>query len=105
MKLKKLKLLSIFLLLLFVGAGCQKDEIEYADESIIVSNHPGFFVYKTNINYLNKVWVQITPDGNLNGILSLTRNDNNLVIDREGNIMPSYRHLLKSGYIVGDAHL
>ncbi len=101
---KFLKLSTVVLLLIFIGTSCQKDEFEYADESIIISNHPGVFVYKTSFDYLDKVWIQVTPDGNLNRILSLTTDDNNLVIDKEGNITPKYRHLLKSGYIVGDAH-
>ncbi len=104
MKPKIIKLSAVFLLLLFLGAGCQKDEIEFADESIVVSNHPGVFVYKTNDDYLDKVWIQITPEGELNQILALDRNDSNIEINKNGNVMPRYRHLLKSGYIVGDAH-
>lgn len=104
MKPKILKLGTIVLLLLFAGAGCQKDVINYDDESITVSNNPGVFVYKTKDSYMDKVWVQITPEGELNQILALDRKDTNIEIDKDDNVIPLYRHLLKSGYVVGDAH-
>jgi hypothetical protein len=101
MKPKILKLNVIALLFLFFGASCQKDELEYADESIIVSNNPGVSVYKMNLDYLDKVRVEVTTEG-LNKVLALDdKNLDSYNIDSKGNLMPKYRHLLKSGYIVG----
>ena len=101
MKPKILKLSSIALLFLFIGAACQKDEMQYADESIVVSNNPGVSVYKMNLNYMDKVIVEVTPEG-LNKVLALDdKTLDSYHIDSKGNLMPKYRHLLKSGYIVG----
>lgn len=104
MKSKILKLCTAVLLFLFFGAGCQKDEFEYADEDIILSSNPGFFVFKTKNNYKDKIWVQITPEGLLNAIPTLTGDTPNIKIDKEGNVSRTNLYLLKSGYIVGPAH-
>jgi hypothetical protein len=105
MKPKILKLSSVFLLLLFMGVSCQKDEIEYADENVVVYNNPGFHVYKTKANYFDKVWVEVTSDGKLNKILIIDEKNVHLnyKLDKNGELQPTYRHLLKSGYIVGGA--
>ena len=100
MKTKKIKLLTIFLFLLFMGASCQKDETELADESIEISTFPGIAVYKTNGSYLNNISVQITPEGKLNAIPAYTLSDPRIVVDRKGNIKVNFRWLLKSGFIV-----
>ena len=101
MKTILFKISIIFLLLSLMGAGCQKDEIEYADESIVVSNNPGVSVYKMNLNYLDKVFVEVTPEG-LNKVLALDdKTLDSYTMDSKGKLMPKYRHLLKSGYIVG----
>ena len=97
-----LNLTTVVLLLLFTGASCQKDEMEYADENIVVSNRPCVFIFKTKDNYSDKIWVQITPEGNLNRIPVL--NKQNYDIDKNGKLKPKYRYILKSGYMVGDAH-
>ncbi len=101
MKLKVLKLCTAALFLLFIGTSCEKYELDYADESIVVSNNPGVTVYKMNLDYLDKVRVEVTPEG-LNKVLALDdKNLYNYNMDSKGNLMPKYRHLLKSGYIVG----
>lgn len=104
MKSKILKLCPVVVLLLFLGASCQNDDIEYADESIVVSNHPGIFVFKTKDNYSDKIWVQITPEGALNAIPVLTEETQNMYIDKNGNVNRTRWFLLKSGYIIGPAH-
>lgn len=45
MKSKIFRLCPVVLLFLFLGASCQKDDFEYADESISISNRPGFFCF------------------------------------------------------------
>ena len=107
MKPKILKMCSFVLLVLFIGAGCQKDKIEYADESIVVSNRsPGLSIYKTRGDYLDKIVVQVSKDGDIISLPSLKiEDDPNYEIDRNGNIKANYRRLLKNGYIVGGGRL
>ncbi|MFV0267366.1 MAG: hypothetical protein ACK5HT_09545 [Draconibacterium sp.] len=101
MKPKILKLCIWALLFLIIGAGCQKDELDYADESIVVSNKPGITVYKMNLDYIDKVRIHVTSEG-LSKVPILDDSTlNSYNIDSKGNLMPKYRHLLKSGYIVG----
>lgn len=101
MKPKILKLCIVALLFLFIGAGCEKDELDYADESIVVSNNPGVTVYKMNLDYLDKVRVKVTPEG-LSKVPILDDNTlDSYDIDCKGKLMPKYRHLLRCGYIVG----
>jgi hypothetical protein len=99
-----LKLSSLVLLLFFIGAGCQKDEIKYADESITVSNNPGFFLFKTKSDYSDKIWVQITPENELNQIPTLTKDSQNYLIDNKGNVKRTNWYILKNGYVIGPAH-
>jgi hypothetical protein len=95
-----LKLTMVVLLLLFTGASCQKDEIEYADESIEISSYPGITIYKTKKDYINYVDVQITDDGRLNAIPSYNKNDPRISFDSKGNAKQNFRWRLKSGYIL-----
>jgi hypothetical protein len=107
MKPKILKFSTVVLVLLFIGASCQKDDIEYADESIVLYNNPGFNVYKTRGDFFDKVWVEVASEGSLNKVLSLDveKDIHNYDIDKKGNLTPKYRHKLKSGYVVGDANI
>ena len=96
-----LKITSLLLLLfLLVGAGCKKDEIEYADENIEISTHPGITIYKTTKNYIDYVDVQLTDAGELNAIPSYNKKDPRISIDTAGNIKQSFRWRLRSGYIL-----
>ena len=96
-----LKITSISLLLfLLVGAGCKKDEIEYADENIEISSYPGFSIYKTNNDYFNFVSLQVLSDGRLNAIPGYTLNDSRIKVDERGKITPNFRWRLKNGYIL-----
>ena len=83
-----------------MGASCQKDEIEYADEGIEVSSHPWITIYKTKKDYINYVDVQITDEGKLNAIPSYNLNDPRISVDAKGNIRQNFRWRLKSGYIL-----
>lgn len=104
MKPKILKLSSIFLLILFIGAACQKEELEYADESIVMINKPGFFLFKTKSDYSSKIWIQITPENELSAIPILTKETQNYIIDRKGNVNRTNWYILKNGYTIGPAH-
>jgi hypothetical protein len=100
MKPKILKLSTVVLLLLFIGASCQKDEIEYADESIEISSEPGISIYRTNADYFNNISVQITSEGELNAIPAYILSDPRIKVDKDGNVSVNFRWRLKSGYIV-----
>ena len=100
MKQKKLKLITVVLLLMFIGAGCQKDEIELADESIEISSYPGINIYKTKGNYIDYVDVQITSEGNLNALPSYNAKDPRIIINANGNVKQNFRWRLKNGYIL-----
>ena len=107
MKLKILKFSTLIFLLLFLGGSCQKDEIEFADESIIVSNRPpGLSIYKTRGDYLDKVLIRISDKGEIIATPAINVEDNpNFITDKNGKIKASYRRLLKNGYIVGGGWL
>ncbi len=65
MKSKIFKLFPLVLLFLFLVASCQKDDFEYADESIEVYNSPGIAVYKTRNDYINCIAVKVDSLNNL----------------------------------------
>lgn len=100
MKSEILKLTTVVLLLLFTGASCQKDEMEFADESIEISSHPWITIYKTKKDYINYIDIQITDDGKINAVPSYNKNDPRISFDSEGNAKQNFRWRLKSGYIL-----
>jgi len=100
MKINILKLSTFILILLFISTGCEKDEIEYADESIVVSSIPGISIYKTKKDYYNYISVQITDEGLINAIPDYSLDDPRIIIDKDGKATPNFRWRLKSGYIV-----
>jgi len=95
-----LKLTTVVLLLLFTGASCQKDEMEFADESIEISSIPGISIYKTNSNYFDNISVQITTEGKMNKIPAYTLNNPRINVDKNGTVQMNFRWRLRSGYIV-----
>ena len=100
MKQKILKLSTVVLLLMFIGAGCQKDEIEYADEDIVVDNQPEIDIYKLKGDYINYIGLQLLPDGRLNGDPAYILGDPLIKVSDNGKIEQNFRWRLKSGYIV-----
>ena len=100
MKSKIFKLCTAVVLFLFLGASCQKDEIEYADESIEISSYPGISIYKTNDDYFNNISVQLTPEGQPNGIPAYTLSDPRVTVDKDGTVNANFRWRLRSGYII-----
>ncbi len=105
MKPKILKLSTLLLLLLFLGASCQKDEINYDDESLEISSLPGISIYKTNKDYKDYLPVCIDSDNNIT--CTPLFGDDTLVVkkDKNGNYLLLNRHFLKSGYILEDISL
>jgi hypothetical protein len=100
MKSKILKLCPVVLLFLILGASCQKDEFEYADESIEIYNSPGIAVYKTRSDYINYIAVRIDTLNKISPIPGYTKNDPRVLITKDGKATFSSRWRLKSGYIV-----
>jgi hypothetical protein len=100
MKSKIFKLCTAVLLFLFLGASCQKDEIEYADESIEISFEHDISIYKTRRDYFNYVFLQITEEGKLNNVPSYILSDPRISVDAKGNAEQNFRWRLKSGYIL-----
>lgn len=105
MKSKLFKLSMVVLLFLFLGAGCQKDEIEYADENIEISSYPGISIYKTKGDYNDKLTVCLDTAGNIT-CTPLFGNDPSIVSkNKNGEFRLNRRHFLKSGYITEDISL
>ncbi len=102
MKQKKLKLITVVLLLMFIGAGCQKDEIELADESIEISSYPGINIYKTKKDYRNKLALGLDSEGNVSETPLFGDNPANVKLNSDGNYVLIRRLFLKSGYICED---
>jgi hypothetical protein len=100
MKTTLLKISIIFLLLSLMGAGCKKDEIQYADESLEISGEPGFSIYKTNGDYFNFVSVIVVSDEHLAAVPGYTLNDPSIKVDANGKVSPNFRWRLKNGYII-----
>lgn len=102
MKTKVLKL-CIILMLFFVGAGCEKNELDFADEDIVVGTYPWLSVYKTKGNYIDFVSFQL-KNGNISGIPGIKPNSHAYEYDKDGNLKAKYRYLLRCGYTVGDGN-
>lgn len=100
MKTKILKLLLAVLLLFFLGASCQKDDFEYADESIEVYNSPGIAIYKTRGDYFNLVVVKVDSINNITMTPGYIKSDPRVLISENENITFSNRWRLKSGFVV-----
>ena len=100
MKSKIFKLYSVVLLFLFLGASCQREEMEYADENIEITFEHDISIYKTRGDYYNYVYVQITEEGKLNAVPSYTLSDPRISIDDKGNAEQNFRWRLKSEYIL-----
>ncbi len=101
MKSKIFKLYLVVLLLLFLGVSCQKDDFEYADESIMVySSSPGIAIYKTRGDYFNFVDLNVDSLNNITMVRSYIIGDPRVLIDKNGNMTFSNRWRLKNGYIV-----
>jgi hypothetical protein len=100
MKSKFFKLCTVVLLFLFMGASCQKDEIEYADESISISSWPAISVYKTKGDYFSNITVGINDKKAISSYPDYNVKSDNVLVNKNGEYNFKYKWLLKSGYIV-----
>lgn len=100
MKSKILKLCTAVLLFLFLGTSCQKDEFEYADESISISSWPAISVFKTNGDYFNNITVGLNDKKGINSYPDYHEKSENVLVNEKGEYNYKYKWLLKSGYIV-----
>jgi hypothetical protein len=100
MKLKILKLCVVVLLFLFLGASCQNDEIEFADESTSISSWPAISVYKTKVDYFNNITVGLDDVKGISSYPDYNEKSVNVLINEKGEFSYKYKWLLKSGYIV-----
>jgi hypothetical protein len=92
-------LLAVFAIsIIFVS--CNKDELDYADESIIVNSEPSISIYKTKQNYRNFIAVSIDSVDNVVIYPVYDINSLSISIDRNGVVKYKNRWFLKSGYIV-----
>ena len=105
MKIVFFKIIAFVLFFALMGAGCKKDEIQYADESIEISSLPGISIYKTNKDYRDKLSIGLDNEGNISRT-PLFGNDPNVVKkNSNGDYVLLRRYLLKSGYICEDIYL
>lgn len=102
MKPKILKLSTVILLFAFISAGCQKDEIDYADEGIEISSLPDISIYKTKNDYRDKLTVCLDTNGNITCTPLFGDNPNIVSKNKNGDFILKRRYFLKSGYILED---
>lgn len=100
MKSTIFRLSPVVLLFLFLGASCQKDEIEYADESISISSWPAISVYKTKGDYFNNITVGLNDKKGISSYPDYNEKSDNVFVNEKGEYNFKYKWLLKSGYIV-----
>jgi hypothetical protein len=92
-------LLAVFTIsIIFVS--CNKDELDYTDESIIVNSEPSISIYKTKGEYFNYIYVGIDSVENITMSPSYNSNDPCIRIDSHGKVTYNQRWKLKSGYTV-----
>lgn len=92
-------LLAVFVIpIIFVS--CNKDELDYADESIIINSEPDISIYKTNGDYFQFVYIGIDSIENITMSPAYTAISPFINIDKNGNVIYTQRWKLKTGYIV-----
>ena len=96
---KKLIVLSA-LLIIFVGVGCDKNEIEIADESVTVSSYPWLSVYKTKADYFNNITVEINDNSEVISYPDYNEKSSNVILGKDGKYKYMYKWLLSNGYVV-----
>jgi len=99
MKTIILKISALILLIALIGAGCEKDKIEYDDESIEISTLPNISIYKTNNDYFYNIAL-VNSNGQLTAIPAFITNDPLLKIDSDGKLSSNFRWRLKGGYVI-----
>lgn len=85
---------------MFIGTSCQKDKIEYADDSIEVSSFPEISIYKTKGNYFNNIMVGINENNEISSYPDYNEKSENILANKNGEYKFKYKWLLRNGYIV-----
>jgi hypothetical protein len=101
MKNEILKLSTVVLLLLFMGTGCQKDEIELDDESIEISSYPHITIYKFKGDYIHLIAVGLNGDGKIVSTPAIIKDNPKMRFDSKGRMIYAGCHFLKDGYVLG----
>lgn len=91
--------MAVFVIPLII-VSCNKDELDYADESIVVDNVPAVSIYKTNGDYFNYIYVGIDSIENITMYPAYNSSDPRISIDSHGSVTYNQRWKLKSGYTV-----
>ncbi|MBT3385788.1 MAG: hypothetical protein HN778_07640 [Prolixibacteraceae bacterium] len=100
MKPKILKLSTVVLLLFFIGASCQKENYELADESIEITSIPSICIYKTKGDYRNKLALCLDSTGNITCTPLFNENSSVVEKHKNGNYKLKRRFFLNSGYVL-----
>lgn len=97
-----IKTLIILTLPLFltIGFGCKKNEIDIADESIVVSSYPSISIYKTKRNYFDNIMVGINANNEVISYPDYNEKSDGVVTDRNEEYKFKYKWFLASGYVV-----
>jgi len=98
--MKKYFLTISFLSIVFLLTNCEKENPEFADESIIIDNMPSISVYRTNNVYFNYVVIKLDSLGNITQSPAYCSKNDPRVTYKNGNHGYKHRWKLKSGYIV-----
>lgn len=105
MKHKILKLSTVVLLLLFIGVSCEKDELDYADESIEIPTSIGLSIYKTKKDYKEFLTVSLDSAGNVSSTPLFGNNPSVVTEKEDGSFTLNNRYLLQSGYVLEDIYI
>jgi hypothetical protein len=100
-QLKIFKTLGFLLLLVFVWAGCEKDEedLSYLDYKKALSTPPIFAIYKTKQDYFHNVNLGTSPSGEIKFSQQFIDNDSRVTVYK-GKFYYNSRYRLDDNYIL-----
>lgn len=98
--MKTISIILTFLSLPFIFLGCKNDELDFANENIVIDNQPSISVYKTKNNYFDYVYIGVDSIGNITMTPSYSSTDSRFIVNDKGKVTYTQRWRLKSGYIV-----
>lgn len=85
-------------LLLLLGAGCQK--IDFDDENVVITSGSGISVYKTKKDYFDFVTVGIDSTDQIWMVPGYIKSDSRVLVEKDGDVIFTNRWRLKSGFVV-----